>query len=324
MPRDLDGLADIVVMTVRTALGPVLERLAVTEQCNKELHARVEALTVLRDRVTAVETKSAMPVAVPTIDLAPVLDKVDALGARVAVVETKAAQPPQSAPVVDLSPVLERVAAAEARLDTLGDLRDRVVIAETKSAMPTPLLETKDVDLSPVLDRLMALELKAAEITPFLSMPAQLSQAIGDLRERIAVAEVKAPIAGPPGPAGKDGTNGKDGKDGVDGLGFDDLSVDFDGERTIDLKFERGSQKKSFPITLPYLRYLGVYQEGKAYTKGDVVTWAGSTWIVGEDTTARPGDGSKAYTLAVKKGRDGKDGRDGLDRMPVVSIGGQR
>ena len=201
-----------------------------------------------------------------------------------------------------LGPVLERLAVAEARLtqtlaydQALSELRDRVLVGETTAAarVPTP------IDLAPVLERLAAVS------------------------ERVAVVETRAPV---PGPAGQDGTkgvdgvNGANGTDGRDGLGFDDLTVAFDGDRTLDLTFLRGTEKKSFPIVLPFLRYVGVYQDGKAYTAGDVVTWAGSTWHANESTTTKPGDGSKAWTLTVKRGRDGSDGRDAPGALPVVKV----
>jgi hypothetical protein len=201
-----------------------------------------------------------------------------------------------------LGPVLERLAVAEARLvqtlaydQALTELRDRVLVGETKTAaaVPTP------IDLAPVLERLAAVS------------------------ERVAVVETRAPV---PGPAGQDGTkgvdgvNGANGTDGRDGLGFDDLTVAFDGDRTLDLTFARGAEKKSFPIVLPFLRYVGVYQDGKSYATGDVVTWAGSTWTAAEATTTKPGDGSKSWQLCVKRGRDGSDGRDAPGALPVVKV----
>ena len=89
------------------------------------------------------------------------------------------------------------------------------------------------------------------------------------MRERVAVVEVKAMQPGPPG---EPGAPGKDGKDGVAGM-----------------------------------TYQGVFVDGKAYEKGDVTTWAGSMWHCNEPTESKPGDGSKAWTLACKHGRDGRD-----------------
>lgn len=136
---------------------------------------------------------------------------------------------------------------------------------------------------------------------------------------------------GPPGIPGRDGMSvqggqgekgrdGTDGRDGQDGLGFDDLSVLHDGERGVTFRFLKGDHVKEFTVTVPALIYRGVYTEGKTYTKGDVGTWAGATWHCNEPTTLKPGEGTKAWTLMVKKGRDGKDGRDVDPGLPVVKL----
>jgi hypothetical protein len=141
---------------------------------------------------------------------------------------------------------------------------------------------------------------------------------VAEARERLIAVETRAPIPGPAGRDGIDGKAGADGQPGRDGLGFDDMNVEFDGDRTLVLKFARGEQVKSWPIVVPYLRYEGVYVEGRAYTQGAVTTWAGSTWHANKDTTAKPGEGSKDWTLIVKRGRDGKDGKDADGPLPVV------
>nr|WP_313023108.1 hypothetical protein [Brucella intermedia] len=101
---------------------------------------------------------------------------------------------------------------------------------------------------------------------------------------------------------------GDDGKPGADGLGFDDLSVEYDGEKTVTLKFVRGEQSKEFPLVLPVVIDRGVFSEGKTYEPGDGVTWGGSFWIAQEITAEKP-DSAKGWRLAVKKGRDGRDGK---------------
>jgi hypothetical protein len=55
----------------------------------------------------------------------------------------------------------------------------------------------------------------------------------------------------------------------------------------------------------PTLRYEGVWQAGKTYQRGNVVTDAGSMWHANIATSARPGSDTSAWTLAVKRGRDG-------------------
>lgn len=103
--------------------------------------------------------------------------------------------------------------------------------------------------------------------------------------------------------------DGEDGQDGADGIGFDDLTVEHDGERGIALKFTRADICREFRVDLPVVLDRGVYKEGSAYRRGDAVTWGGSLWIAQKDAPdSKPGMGD-GWRLAVKKGRDGKDGK---------------
>lgn len=96
-------------------------------------------------------------------------------------------------------------------------------------------------------------------------------------------------------------------KDGIDALGFDDLSVEHDGEREITIKFSRGEEVKSFPFTLPVVLYRGVFKEGDDYTKSDSVTFGGSLFISQKDSPqGKPGE-SDDWKLSCKRGRDGKN-----------------
>lgn len=246
-----------------------------------ELAAVISAIApVVRECITKA-------VADLTPRLAAVEARIDVLGDlrdRVVTVETKAAMPSPPLPMVpDLAPVLERVAATEARVLVLGDLRDRVVAVETKAAQPPAPPTEKVIDLSPVFERLATAELrlKTVEATPLPSVVAELQKDIGAMRERIAVVEVRPPLPGPPGEPGAPGKDGKDGEPGAPGLAYE-----------------------------------GVYQDGKSYTLGTIVTWAGSSWHCNEPTDTKPGDGSKAWTLMVKRGRDGKDGAQGAEGKP--------
>lgn len=134
--------------------------------------------------------------------------------------------------------------------------------------------------LTPVVARLRAVESAASDLAP---VPA-----------RIASLEAREPVQGPPGPAG------------APGLGFDDATVEYDGERTIRLTWARGDARREQAIKLPAMLYRGVYAPGKLYERGDVVTLGGSLWHCNADTTTtRPGDGAPTWTLAVKRGRDG-------------------
>jgi hypothetical protein len=109
---------------------------------------------------------------------------------------------------------------------------------------------------------------------------------------------------------GRDGVNGQKGDPGRDGFGFDDLSAEFDGDRLLTLAFVRGEDRKAFPVELPHTIYRGVFADGTVYQRGDAVTWGGSLWIAKERTTDKP-EVSKAWQLAVKRGRDGREGKSG-------------
>lgn len=127
-------------------------------------------------------------------------------------------------------------------------------------------------------------------------------------------------LPGIQGEKGLDGKDGRDGVDGKDGLGFDDLRVEFDGERTLTFIFERGDQVQRYEVKLSSMLYRGVWRDDVAYEKGDVTTYGGGMWHCNEDAfiSERP-DRSKNWQLAVKRGRDGKDGKDGGpgDRGPM-------
>lgn len=124
-----------------------------------------------------------------------------------------------------------------------------------------------------------------------------LGQVVGkDADHDALVAFIKDEVAKIPAP-----------KDGIDGLGFDDMTVDYDGERSIVLRWSRGEVMKEAKIEMPVVIDRGVFKDGGSYARGDGVTWGGSYWIAQDDTGEKPGDGSKSWRLAVKKGRDGKE-----------------
>jgi integrin beta 3 len=113
---------------------------------------------------------------------------------------------------------------------------------------------------------------------------------------------------------GKDGAPGRDGspgKDGRDGFGFDDLEFEQTGPRSGVLRFMRGEHVKEFSLQLPGHLYRGVWTEGQEYDLGDTVSHGGSLWHANEATKDRPGNGSAAWTMCVKHGRDGRDGAPG-------------
>lgn len=290
---------------------------------DQDVRARVAELTALPERVVTLETKLAMT---PDSDKA-----ITELRERVVTLETKSdfhVEPETDAKdhvVAAVAPVQERVASVEARLDVIVDtqkavdaMRERVVTLETKAAtVPQPVLDTD------IRERVGALEFKVnsisnddavARLEKRIDTVESIQKELPALRERLAVAEVRT---GTPGPAGKDGKDGKDGAPGADGLGFDDLAVVQQNERSFTVRAFRGDRSKdigtvSFPVEL----YRGVWVE-RTYEPGDSVTWAGSEWHCNEQTATKPGTDSRAWTLKVKRGRDGKDGRDAVDVRPV-------
>lgn len=90
--------------------------------------------------------------------------------------------------------------------------------------------------------------------------------------------------------------------------GMSDISIDYDGEKSIAIKIEKSSgeiSEKSFNV--PVMIYKGIWKQG-TYSKGDTVTIGGSLYHCNKETTdARPAT-SEDWTLCAKRGQDGKDG----------------
>ena len=109
-----------------------------------------------------------------------------------------------------------------------------------------------------------------------------------------------------------------------DGMGFDDLSVEYDGERTFKFVLVQGDRKKEFAFDVPMVLDRGIYADGKSYARGDAVTWDGSSWIAQTDgAKEKPGTG-KEWRLAIKRGTRGKDGVMTVPKAPApVMLGGR-
>ncbi len=151
-----------------------------------------------------------------------------------------------------------------------------------------------------------------------------------EVKERNVQAVGPAGPIGPAGPVGKQGEPGRDGrdgphglkgadglngKDGHDGLGFDDWSVLQDDEdpRHVRLRGMNGDRIKEYALFFPCIVDKGVFKDGP-YLKYEAVSFGGSLFIAQRNTTTeRPEDGSGAWRLAVKRGRDGKgvEGKQG-------------
>lgn len=65
----------------------------------------------------------------------------------------------------------------------------------------------------------------------------------------------------------------------------------------------------TFEKRMKGVRWKGVWQPGTQALAGEFWTEGGSVWHCNEATTDRPGNGSNAWTLSVKRGRDGSGHR---------------
>lgn len=112
---------------------------------------------------------------------------------------------------------------------------------------------------------------------------------------------------------GKDGQRGEDGKDG---LGFDDLTVSFDGDAIVH-EYKRGEKAltQRFPINV--MKHIGFWQQGMQAKSGNVTTHNGCSWVCLKDTSEKPCYESKDWILSARKGRDGLDARDAKPSEPV-------
>jgi hypothetical protein len=139
--------------------------------------------------------------------------------------------------------------------------------------LATAVVGTLKSALAPVHERMDAIERSIDARVAVFVRDAELSIAkdVGAIRERVVALETRPPLPGPAGPPGEPGRDGKDGEPGTPGL-----------------------------------RYLGVYTVDHTYTVGDIVTYSGSAWHCNTATDTRPGDGSAAWVLMVKRGRDAK------------------
>lgn len=95
-------------------------------------------------------------------------------------------------------------------------------------------------------------------------------------------------------------------KDGIDGIGWDAMSVEFDGERTVTLVFDKGEEQFTYPVTFPLVIDKGFWKDGTQASQGDGYTFGGSYWIAQKATDTKPEVGNDDWRIAVRKGRDAK------------------
>jgi hypothetical protein len=118
-------------------------------------------------------------------------------------------------------------------------------------------------------------------------------------------------------------------QDGKDGVGFDDLQLEYDGERLVTFNFIKGDNVKSFNLSFPVPMDRGIWKQGE-YFQADMATREGSMWIATRDTTTVPGMPDSDWRLCVKRGREGKqgiegkpgkDGKDGRHGRDLTQLG---
>jgi hypothetical protein len=58
------------------------------------------------------------------------------------------------------------------------------------------------------------------------------------------------------------------------------------------------------------MTYMGVWKDGRIYSRGNVVTYDGSSWHSNDfHNKGRPGNGSSGWSLMVKHGERGRDAK---------------
>ena len=93
-------------------------------------------------------------------------------------------------------------------------------------------------------------------------------------------------------------------------VGFDDLALEYNGDRTLTFKFAKGENVKLYDLHMDIPLFKDVWRAGE-YQAGDEVVRDGSMWIALKKTETMPGAPNSDWRLCTKRGRDGKDGKQG-------------
>jgi hypothetical protein len=322
----MDGIAPVLRGYVKEAFEPIGARMLELEKRFNEMPAPRDPDPVMILRLVE-ETVAKVPPALPGKDADPALVAELVDKAVAALPPAKDGEPGTSVTVEDLAPlVADEVAKAVSaiKLPTVDwsevdkMIGDRVEGAV--SALP-PALPGKDADPAQIAATVATEVERAVAALPAAKDGIGLASALIDREGCLvvtltdgttktlgavvgkdvdidAVSEmVRAEVAKLPVPK--------------DGLGFEDMTVEPDGDRGVIMRFERGDLKKEFALSFPMVIDRGVWRE-QGYAKGDGVTWGGSFFIAQRATepNEKPG-ASDAFRLSVKKGRDGKDGAPG-------------
>lgn len=112
---------------------------------------------------------------------------------------------------------------------------------------------------------------------------------------------------------------GKDGNPGKDGADLSDVSLSYDGHRTVTVKAKGGEVVGIYKLGVPLDR--GYYRDGMECEKGDIVSHGGNAWIALRDTKAKPcSENKEDWRLFARKGRDGNDGQNGRNLGPEPPV----
>jgi hypothetical protein len=206
---------------------------------------------------------------------------------------------PQPKPVQVDSDALAKIAADAAR----------AALDEAVAALPPPKdgEDGKSVgveDIRPVVAELVS---QAVSAIPVPKDGVGAAGAIIDRDGNLILTLTDGTTRGLGRVVGKDGENGKDGDKGEPGFSLEDFDSEVkDGGRTLVLSFTAGDIKHTVEHQLDTMIYRQVFKDGETYRPGDTVSFGGGVWHCDAETTARPGDDAKDWTLAVRRGREGK------------------
>jgi hypothetical protein len=242
-------------------------------------------------------------------ELAPLIERNAALEARIVELEV---QLPVAAPLTvdEVRAIVGEHGPEIVNLtERVAELESREPASPVKGEPGTPGEPGKDgadVDMAEVAIRIEAAVKSAVEALPAPKdgEPGKDGTGLADVLRDAEGNLVVVMTDGRTKSLGKiDGEPGKDGTDGTDGITPTFIDAEFVG-RTLRLTFD-GGRTCEFQMATP--EYVGVFKEAEAYERGDMVTWAGSTWHCDEPKGLKPGAPDSGWTLAVKAGRPGKD-----------------
>ena len=255
-------------------------------------------------------------------ELAPLREQNQALVASNEALHKRLAEVEGREPIHGKDADPEKVAASVAGMfaSDLADMR-RAIDEIPRHVEREPLPDFIELVREAVEREIKALPTREFEEGADPALIPTLRKEMDDLARRVSEIRVPEAIHGKDAPCIADVKQNEDGEliikmttgdtfnagrvRGADGLGFDDLSVDKDGDRGFTLSFQQGDRVKSYSISFDVPLDRGVWRE-RSYEKGDGVTWAGSWWIAQGETESKPGTSSD-WRLAVKAGRNGRD-----------------